>query len=213
MFPACSRRPAHPHPPARHKTPSASTFAPGLSSRVVSTTRGMSKNPIRLLREGRPADFIGRVQDGRRQSSAVQATRRPAPNSGNVRDRGARNVIARPPADRACARQRRCAWAKRAHGQSACACRGRTDGRGSIRPNRTPGNARSIVDAPRPRVFGRQGEQEMRLNEFQTLFIKVALSTGDLRSHRPVGMRHGLFGRRRPHALERPVEELVRRKR
>ena len=55
--------------------------------------------------------------------------------------------------------------------------------------------------------FRRQGEQEMRLDQFQPLVHQGGAVERNLAAHRPVGMGDRLFHRGGAHLLQRPFAE------
>ena len=98
---------------------------------------------IRCSSRGRPhGDFVGRVEDRRREPARMQAVLRQR-QAGKTLEVGRfeRQLLASAQ-DRASAKAKRCAAARQARARSACACRALKDGRASNRRNRTQDNAR-----------------------------------------------------------------------
>ena len=60
-------------------------------------------------------------------------------------------------------------------------------------------------------LFRRQGEKEMRLDQFQPLVHQGGAVERNLAAHRPVGMGDRLFHRGGAHALQRPFAERAAR--
>ena len=93
-------------------------------------------------------------------------------------------------------RRTRCAPDRRAHGRSACACRGCPVGPAPSRRRRTPSNGSRFADGSPPRS-ARQAAPNSQCASITSrpLFIMVAESTEILRPIDPVRMRAGLVRR------------------
>ena len=203
-----ARAPAH-RSPARlpDRRPRHCAFGRSRSS-VASTTRGMSRKPMRRSRKACTAislaalRTVGASPPDRMQSMA-RLRQRKRSCAGALEHQLAH---ARP--DRAAATAKQCGAARPAHGRWACACRAPTDAPWWCRPRTTPGNARWIADAPPRPAFpaaARTGNAPRSVPG--PCSSRWRCRREILRAHRPVGMGDRLLHRGAAHALQRPFAE------
>ena len=160
------------------------------------------------VEEGRDRDLVGGVENGRRRAARSPAPGGPSASAGKRSGSGAskvswpilaRSSLAAGPSIRV-GQARQWAIGMRMSGEPSCATT--EPSRYSTMPWMIDCGCTSTSSCA-----GGNGEQVMRLDQFEALVHHGRGIDGDLRTHRPVRMLERLLERRRAHLLARPGAE------